>query len=194
MKRINTTIWNCILLTINVTLNIRLVQNFLIKNNWFWTKPFQKFNWARIFNFTFWEHFDILQNSKCTSKSEVWINRFFCKIFYNKVWKNLLFGLNFIRAEDRRKWLTNNVQASKVNTISGPMWKIQNEFCWYWANLSSSSITLSTVSAVAAVELLESSVELGSITWIKPVPGCSLNASATARLMICCPMDVNTLF
>ena len=119
---------------------------------------------------------------------------FFCKIFYNKVCKNLLFGLNFIRAEDRRKWLTNNVQASKVNTISGPMWKIQNEFCWYWANLSSSSITLSTVSAVAAVELLESSVELGSITWIKPVPGCSLNASATARLMICCPMDVNTLF
>ena len=33
MKRINTTIWNCILLTINVTLNIRLVQNFLIKND-----------------------------------------------------------------------------------------------------------------------------------------------------------------
>ena len=41
MKRINTTIWNCILLTINVTLNIRLVQNFLIKKLWFWTKPFQ---------------------------------------------------------------------------------------------------------------------------------------------------------
>ena len=165
-----------------------------MKNNWFWTNPFQKFNWARIFNYTFWEHFDIWENSKCASKSEVWYFKFFCKIFYNKVCKNLLFGLNFIRAEDRRKWLTNNVQASKVNTISGPMWKIQNEFCWYWANLSSSSITLSTVSAVAAVELLESSVELGSITWIKPVPGCSLNASATARLMICCPMDVNTLF
>jgi len=79
MKRINTTIWNCILLTINVTLNIRLVQNFLIKNYWFWTKPFQKFNWARIFNFTFWEHFDILQNSKCTSKSEVWNYSFFVK-------------------------------------------------------------------------------------------------------------------